>query len=627
MQNLPALYASNNKSINLGNLIGKGGEGSVYEIQNLPSHVAKIYHQKVDLRQASKLQNMVKVATPQLGKIAAWPTDLLQDSSRRAIYGLIMPKVTGYREIHNLYGPAHRKRDFPKADWAFLIRAARDVAYMFDVVHSHGHIIGDVNQGNILVAMDATCRLIDCDSFQIKSNSQIHTCDVGVPQFTAPELQNKPFRGIIRSQNHDNFGLALVCFHLLFMGRHPFAGRYSGKGDMPIELAILEHRYAYGIESVSKKMTPPPNVLGMNTIPYRLRLLFERAFNEASSIQSSRPTAKEWVQELDTLKNSLRTCGKNSAHKYYGQLNSCPWCNLDNSGIVYFISSLSKIDPNNFSLEQVWKRIQLIQPIPITRFPVGVPLNSVTPSPLPPSPLPQNNPGLWTVVVNFFLGDPNKEERIKREEERIKREEERIKREEERIKREKVVSRLRTEWQILQGTWHQTEWNLTFSTKKKLLENLRQEWEGLKLSYDHERRDISLIAYLETFFVETAGISGIGEGLTMKLKAWGLETAADITELKVREVPGFGYKRTQDLVSWRNRLEGKFRQKPIFVKSTPQLDQKYNQRRLTLEKQLAGGAEELEHIKIQITKDRDEFLQRCRQVALKLAQAEADASI
>jgi DNA-binding helix-hairpin-helix protein with protein kinase domain len=601
MQNLPVLYASNNKSINLGNLIGKGGEGSVYEIQNLPSHVAKIYHQKVDLQQASKLQNMVKVATPQLGKIAAWPTDLLRDSSQRAIYGLIMPKVTGYREIHNLYGPAHRKRDFPKADWAFLIHAARNVAYMFDVVHSHGHIVGDVNQGNILVAMDATCRLIDCDSFQIKSNSQIHTCDVGVPQFTAPELQNKPFRGIIRSQNHDNFGLALVCFHLLFMGRHPFAGRYSGKGDMPIELAISEHRYAYGIEAVSKKMTPPPNVLGMNTIPYRLSLLFERAFNEASSIQSSRPTAKEWVQELDTLKNSLRTCGKNSVHKYYGQLNSCPWCSLDNSGIVYFISSLSKINTSNFSLDKVWKRIQLIQSIPITRFPVGVPRNSVTPSPLP-----QNNPGLWTVVVNFFLGDPNKEEQIKRE---------------------KVVNRLRTEWQILQSTWHQTEWNRTFSTKKKLLENLRQEWEGLKLSYDHERRDISLTAYLDTFFVETAGISGIGEGLTMKLKAWGIETAADITELKVRAVPGFGEKRTQDLVGWRSRLEGKFRQKPIFVQSTPQLDQKYNQRRLTLEKQLAGGAEELEHIKIQITKEQEKFLQHCRQVALKLAQAEADASI
>ena len=62
MQNLPALYASNNKPINLGSLIGKGGEGSVYEIQNFPNSVAKIYHQQIDLQRASKLQNMVNIA-------------------------------------------------------------------------------------------------------------------------------------------------------------------------------------------------------------------------------------------------------------------------------------------------------------------------------------------------------------------------------------------------------------------------------------------------------------------------------------------------------------------------------------------------------------------------------------
>jgi hypothetical protein len=75
---------------------------------------------------------------------------------------------------------------------------------------------------------------------------------------------------------------------------------------------------------------------------------------------------------------------------------------------------------------------------------------------------------------------------------------------------------------------------------------------------------------------------------------------------------------------WRNRLEGKFRQKPIiFVKSTPQRRQKYNQRRLTL-KAAVVEQKNLNTVKIRITeKDRDEFLQRCRRVALKLAQAEA----
>jgi DNA-binding helix-hairpin-helix protein with protein kinase domain len=151
MQSLPQLYAGNNTPIKLGNLIGKGGEGSVYSIQNHPDKVAKIYHQQVAPQQASKLQSIVQAGTAQLGQIAAWPTDILRDRSTQKIHGLIMPKVSGYREIHNLYGPAYRKREFPQADWAFLIYAARNVAYMFDVVHTHGHIVGDVNQGNILV--------------------------------------------------------------------------------------------------------------------------------------------------------------------------------------------------------------------------------------------------------------------------------------------------------------------------------------------------------------------------------------------------------------------------------------------------------------------------------------------
>jgi len=39
-----------------------------------------------------------------------------------------MPQVKGYHEIHSLYGPSHRKRTFPQADWSFLVHAARNLA-------------------------------------------------------------------------------------------------------------------------------------------------------------------------------------------------------------------------------------------------------------------------------------------------------------------------------------------------------------------------------------------------------------------------------------------------------------------------------------------------------------------
>ena len=69
---------------------------------------------------------MARQAHPGLLEIAAWPVDVLRAQPTGPIRGFVMPKVSGYQEIHSLYGPAHRKRAFPQADWSFLIHAARN---------------------------------------------------------------------------------------------------------------------------------------------------------------------------------------------------------------------------------------------------------------------------------------------------------------------------------------------------------------------------------------------------------------------------------------------------------------------------------------------------------------------
>ena len=76
------------------------------------------------------------------------------------------------------------------------------------------------------MAQDATVALIDADSFQFSLNGKSYPCVVGVPDFTPPELHGKNLASVQRTIEHDNFGLAVAIFHLLFMGRHPFAGRY-----------------------------------------------------------------------------------------------------------------------------------------------------------------------------------------------------------------------------------------------------------------------------------------------------------------------------------------------------------------------------------------------------------------
>ena len=56
-------------------------------------------------------------------------------------------------------------------------------------------MIGDINQGSVLVARTQRSSLIDCDSFQIVPGGDDILCEVGVETFTPPELQGKNHSG------------------------------------------------------------------------------------------------------------------------------------------------------------------------------------------------------------------------------------------------------------------------------------------------------------------------------------------------------------------------------------------------------------------------------------------------
>src|SRR6266404_2848253 len=134
---------------------------------------------------------MIGLTAPRLTSFAAWPTSLVFDGHRK-LAGFLMPKAAG-TEIHELFSRTQRSTAFPGKEWNFSVRVARNCSAAFDEVHNVGAVVGDVNEGNLLVRQDGTVSLIDCDSYQITANGHSWTCDVGVPIWTAPELQGKDF--------------------------------------------------------------------------------------------------------------------------------------------------------------------------------------------------------------------------------------------------------------------------------------------------------------------------------------------------------------------------------------------------------------------------------------------------
>ena len=56
---------------------------------------------------------------------------------------------------------------------------------------------------------------MDTDSFQVHEGGKHWFCEVGVATHQAPEMQGKSsYKGIVRTPNHDNFGLAVLIFQL-----------------------------------------------------------------------------------------------------------------------------------------------------------------------------------------------------------------------------------------------------------------------------------------------------------------------------------------------------------------------------------------------------------------------------
>jgi DNA-binding helix-hairpin-helix protein with protein kinase domain len=496
----------------LGRCLGQGGEGAVYSVPMWPRAVAKIYARRPDELTSRKLGAMVELGTPELASFAAWPQGLVLDPRTRSAIGFLMPRVDGHREIHALYGPTARKSAFPDASWAFLVRVARNLAAAFDAVHRHGHVIGDVNQGNVVVSRAATVRLIDCDSFQVTHLGHTYSCRVGVPLFTPPELQGQRLDSVQRTHDHDRFGLAVLVFQLLFMGRHPFTGRHPRR-VVPVEAAIREGLFAFGREARGQGWEPPPFSLLLDDVSRPVADLFERAFGrKAEAGGGPRPTAADWVRELDALEARLVICGEDPRHVHARAKGSCPWCRIENDGGPSFFFLTQGSAPDAFDLGATWKAIEAVL------SPGTAP---------PPDPPPARELG----------GErrPAPADRFRRAVSRLlspavaTREREAAERRAREIARaEESIRRLEQQWKDLCG-------DAGFAARRKELEGTKasledldaieeREWEELAARF----REARLPGHLRAFALEFARIPGLGPAEIARLADRGITTAADI---------------------------------------------------------------------------------------------------
>lgn len=369
---MPTFYDSRNQPHELSERLGGGGEGTVYACENY-NLVAKIYHEPITEEKAEKLRWMAANKNQRLLKVAAWVVDVLHKTPDGEIVGFLMPNVKA-KEIHELYSLKSRRVYFPDATWHFLVHTAANLARAFHNLHRDAHIMGDVNHGNCVVMRDGTVKLIDCDSYSIKTDKMRYACEVGVATHLAPELQGVNLRHVERLDRHDNFGLAVIIFQLLFLGRHPFAGNYFGSEDKSLEDCIRERLFAYGSSAEMKNVRQPPGTLRLSAMPTRISEMFERAF-----LTENRPEAREWIEALEDLSLNLEQCSLHPGHLYFNKLKNCPWCEIEaQTGLMLFpfVTSGSHLNGekpfNIFTIENLISSLGIQNTL------------SIKPNPLPP---------------------------------------------------------------------------------------------------------------------------------------------------------------------------------------------------------------------------------------------------
>lgn len=639
-------FTSREDSVILGREIGKGGEGLVYEVQSLSGQVAKIYHKVPDSKKQAKLSYMVSTADAQLLNYVTWPQETLHTSHGGPVVGFLMPKVAGKDPIHMIYSPAHRRQDYPKATWEFLLYVARNIAACFKTIHAHGHVVGDVNQNSFLVGRDSKVVLIDSDSFQINARGTLHLCEVGVSHFTPPELQSlSSFDGFTRTTNHDNFGLALLIFHILFGGRHPFSGvpLHSWVGEA-IETDIKNFRYAYARDNQSRGISPPPRSIPISMFSDALESMFHLAFTERGA-SGTRPTAQQWVATLDSARGNLKKCCTSSMHIYPDHLAKCPWCVLEQQGVVYFVNlgtSFTPI-PNGFVITEVWG---LIQAVPA---PPAVNVRSPTSFTVKAQPLPAGIPSKGTitvykliaVVVAFAIivaepgawfiallacwagwamainaGSP---ERAK-----------------EMAMRRDALQAAKQEYDQLVERAKKEAGPEGFHASKMELTKLRNELETLPQAEKEEIEKLHSTAherqkqkFLDTFFIDNASIPGVGPARKAALRSFGIETAADVTRARIMQVRGFGESLTRAVLDWKASCERQFTFKPNTAVSQADRDAvriKYAAKRVALEQTLAAAPAKLQQFCQEAPAQFASLKPQLEAAARKLAQAQADFS-
>lgn len=259
-------------ALQLGQVLGDGGQGTVYRVTNHPGFVYKKY--KLSGVNAAALAELIALP-PRLPRSdadllqahCAWPYARVTHGC--SVHGVLLPEVPPRFMGRTAAGPKLREVQYllypPKALWGEikpLDMAERLIlvlrfACLVRTLHQHGVVLGDISMSNVLwsTANNVDVYVIDCDGARIGSNPS------PLPQTNTPDWDDPLCPAAQADQDSDAYKLAL------------FAGRVMAR---------------------DAKIRPGEPLNGIASLPDRRLATLVEIFNRASGPRHQRPKAGEW---------------------------------------------------------------------------------------------------------------------------------------------------------------------------------------------------------------------------------------------------------------------------------------------------------------------------------------------
>ena len=341
-------YSTDNHVYETENLLGKGGEATIYSVKGYPELAAKIYHndkRTIERRKKAHVMSQLTVSDYFHDSVAL-PLSVLYENSdlKDGFSGYVMPRVKDITELQDIYYQ-NTMNQYQKTV------VASNLCIMTNLVHDSGQVIGDFNSKNIAInSYKGTGVLIDTDSFHItvkNSKGKLLTfpCTMAVEVMVAPELRAKlknqratleDIQGESFSKETDLYALAIHLFSLLMNGANPFRASVNmadmGSSHVVSSVTIDQFEAAnkgeflFAKRIFGKKL--PEDVPDFNILSKDLQELFTRCFVDGAKDPKARPTAKEYYYALEQYKEMLKKqpCG-HYLRKDYNK--PCEFCRLN----------------------------------------------------------------------------------------------------------------------------------------------------------------------------------------------------------------------------------------------------------------------------------------------------------